>query len=788
MITNNIIIALRNLWRQRLFSLINIAGVTVGIISITLIFLYVQHELTYNKFLKNFDRIYALEENGQYPQNVFPALPVLKKEYPLIEDGTRILTWYSFWLQNGDKESNESIMHVDTGFFNVFSFPLIYGDPATALKDKHSLVLSEEVAIKLFGKTNPVGKVLQTDEEGRQYTVTGVMASIPTNSTIRPDAVASVEEIIDEEFSRNLGNWYNSFSTTFLLLKPDADPHQLELQLPDFIKRYYEKDAQDRTLALLSFETLFEKYYGNSTYVYALLWIALFILAVVSINFINLTTAVSFGRMREIAVRRVIGSSRGQLVGLFLTESLIVSLFSVVLGLSLVSFSIESVNKALHLELSFNPFHNWPLLACLAGVIFILGLCAGVYPALRLATAKLGNAIKGEKAKPGAGAFRLRNSLIVMQFVIAVVLIVSSITVFQQVHYMKTADLHFDKDNVLIADLALDYRDPKQAQQQINRILDKLKTYTKVKSYSITSVIPGHYFENYNSFYPAEDQSRQIRLRHSEVDEGYLDTYGIKLLEGRNFSSQLATDTLEHSVMINEAAMKALGWTDIQDKSLKANGTDAAFKVIGVMDDFHYQSLENEVEPLLHAFTGPISVENKHYLGLRIAPGSAREVIGFLEGEWKQIASRKPFSYFFVDEDFNRQYEALERTLLLIAVFTVVTILIACAGIFGLTVLISQWRVKEIGVRKVLGASVSSIVGLLSKDFLLLVFFAFVIGAPLAWYAAHTWLKDFAYPTPVSWWFFGLAGFLALAIALVTISVQGIRAATANPIKALRSE
>ncbi|MFN7116266.1 MAG: ABC transporter permease [Saprospiraceae bacterium] len=789
MLRNYITLAIRNLTRRGLFSLINITGVTIGIVSITLIFLYVQNELTYDHFHEKADRIFVLEENGAYPQTVFPALPELRREYPVIEDGTRILEWEQYWLQYGDKEVQEPVMQVDTGFFNVFSFPLLQGNAATALQNPGGIILSKEVADALFGKEDPIGKVLKTNEE-KQYTVVGVLAPIPPNSSLRIRTLAPLTERLNNKDFLETANWYNSFSSTYLLLKPGTDPQALEKQLPDFIRRHYAEGAKDRTLAMLDFDTLYEKYIGNSSYIKALFWIAIFILVVVCINFINLTTAVSFSRMREVAVRRLIGSSKSQLNGLFLTESILVSSVATVLGLGLVQVSLKWLNEKLNLSLTLNLSQNYPLLLCLAGIILFLALCAGVYPAVQLATVNAIQALKGEMNKGRSNPFNLRNALIIIQFSIAIILIVGSLTVFRQIDFMKNADLNFNKENVLVLDLSLDYRDPKQALQSINQTLDDLRNHTQVKAFSTTSVIPGQYWENYNVFFPTGNENTTIRLRHSGIDDGYLTTYGIKLLAGRNFNAQLASDTAETKVLINKTAAKEFGWQPeaAVGKVLHSKGTDLRLEVVGVMDDFHYRSLDGEIEPILHYFDGAANVQNNRYLSIRLQPGSASSMVQLLEKRWKQIPSRLPLSYFFIDEAFNRQYESVERTLLLATIFTMVTILIACAGIFGLTILMVQKRVKEIGIRKVLGADVSSIVVMLSKDFLRLVLIAVLIATPLAWWAMNQWLEDFAYRVGIDLWVLILSGMLALFIAFATVSIQAIRAAVMNPVHSLRSE
>jgi putative ABC transport system permease protein len=582
------------------------------------------------------------------------------------------------------------------------------------------------------------------------------------------------------------GDWYNSFTTTFLLLSPTTIASQLEAQLPGFVKKYYSKGAKERKLELLPFQEFHKAQVDNSTYVYGLGCVAVFLLLVACINFTNLSIATSLTRIREVAIRKTLGSSRRQLIFQFLAEACIMSMLALFIGVMLTNMVLPALNTLLDMNLQIHswqrPLHMLLLLMLAMGI----GLLAGLYPSLFLSALRPANALKG-KISQQPGSLKIRNGLVVVQFAIAVFLTTGSLLVYQQIQFMKQADLRFDQENILVVDLNLGYKNETSAKSQINFILNELRNKPEIASFSTSKNIPGRYWNNYNSFSPDGKSQEPVSLRMTDVDEGYMTTYGIKLLEGRNFSLRTATDTTQ-AVMINQAAMNALGWQSAVGKKLYDQGSDQVWEVVGVMDDFHYQSLQGKVEPLIHFFTGPSRIENNNFLSIKIKPQDASSLIYDLKEKWQQVPSRKEFTYYFVDEEFNKQYLNVERSLSLITFFTAVTILIACSGIFALTSLSTQVRSKEIGVRKVLGAGVITIVGLFFKDYLKLVLRAILIACPLVYYAVHLWLQSFAYQIAISPWIFVASSVITILIALLTISYQTIKAAIANPVKSLRNE
>ncbi len=791
MLQNYFTIALRTFYKNKLHTTINMLGMAVAITSILLIELYIRHELTYDQFHTQVERIVLVGEESAGEEeaslvSVFPALPELLKEYPGIENGTRIFPHQSNWVSYGNKEFEERLTFADTGFFHVFTFPFLKGDAQTALHYPSSVVLSQETAGKLFGDTDPIGKTV-TFDNGKQLIVRGVLAPVPANSTLTPKVIVPIAELTDfAPWVKNNADWYNSFTTTFLLLSPATNARQLEAQLPGFVRKYYSEGAKERKLNLLPFKELHKAQVDNSTYIYGLGCVAVFLLLVACINFTNLSIATSLTRIREVAIRKTLGSSRKQLIFQFLAEACIISLLSLFIGIVLTSVLLPTLNTLLDMNLQLQSWQSPVRMLLLLALAMGVGLLAGLYPSLFFSALRPANALKGKISQQPA-SLQIRNGLVVVQFTIAVFLTTGTLLVYKQIQFMKQADLRFNEENVLVVDLNLGYKNEKAANSQINFVLNELRSKPEIAGFSTSKNIPGRYWHNYNSYAPEGKTHEPVSLRMTDVDEGYLSTYGIRLLEGRNFSLNTATDTAQ-SVMINKAAMKAFGWETAVGKKLYDQGSNQVWQIVGVMDDFHYQSLQGKVEPLIHFYTGPSRIENNNFLSIKVKPQQASSLITFLKEQWQQLPSRKEFTYYFVDEEFNKQYLNVERSLSLITFFTTLTILIACAGIFALTSLATQVRSKEIGIRKVLGAGVVTIVSLFFKDYLKLVSVAILIACPLVYYAVHLWLQNFAYKISIGPWAFVASSGIIILIALLTISYQTIRAAVVNPVKALRNE
>jgi putative ABC transport system permease protein len=691
------------------------------------------------------------------------------------------------WIIYNNHEINEAVTYVDTGFFNVFTFPLKYGNQATALKDKSGIVLSLEVAEKLFGKENPVGKTLSFSDK-RRFIVTGVLQPIPPNASLSPKVLLSNKHLTDDPQFREIADWYNMFTITYVKLRPGADKAEVEKLCKPVVAERFAEGARDRVVSLLPY-TAYARTYGALNfefYVYGLTCIAVFILLLVTINLVNLNMAVSFTRAQEVGVRKVLGSGRWAILFQFLIEVGITVAIAMLLAWGAAFMLLPVMNEQLSgLQLTSQLLFSLPFIVMWLSVGFALTLIAGGYPALYISALQLANAVKGRLHGSPQKAFS-RQALIVAQFIIAVVFITGSLVMRKQLQYMKQGDVGFNKEQVLTVNLQLDFKDTAQARSGINHLIAQLQQHTAVNGVSTSESVPGNFYENYNT-YLSVGESKEVGMRQTNIDNGFIPAFGIPILQGRNFSPDLASD--EKAVLINETAMKALGWTSIEGKALLAKGGKEPYPVVGVTADYHYRSLDGAIEPLIHFYGGPTAMQaGANYLNVYIKPQRAAMVIALLKQAFAGMPSHREFSYAFADDVFDQQYKRIEGILTLINIFTMVSVLIACAGIFALVALAAQQRTREIGIRKVLGASIASIVTLLSKDMMKLVVVAILLGGPLAWWIMHRWLQDFAYRIDLSWWLMAGAGVAAVIIALLTVSLQSIKAALMNPTKALRTE
>jgi putative ABC transport system permease protein len=791
MLKNYLTTAYRFLIKNQLFTAINTLGLAVSIACTMVIYLYVKNELTFDEFHSDIDRLYILGEGSKeggeaheasYYQTVYPALPAMLAELPEIETGTRYFDWNSHLLIAGDKTFLQQVLYVDSTFLQTLSFPLITGDRKTALSKKDQIIISEEIAVKLFNSTDVLGKVI-TLENDKLYTIGGVLGKVPSNTSIMPRVLLPLSAKEDEPGFIEMGNWYNTVAQVVIKLRPNADVNEIRSKLPAFVKNHYDPAAKERSLKIYPLSHLRQSEARNETFIYGLSSIALFILLIAVINFMNLSIAASLKRLRETGIRKIMGSSKHSILLQFFLEAFLLSLVAIILSLGILQFMLPFLNKLLGMELELSVENLIQIGALSLALAAIIASVAGGYPAMYLSAYNTVNAVKGVIPNYH-GKVTLRNSLVVIQFVVSIFMIISVMVASRQVHHMKSADLKFNKENILVADLTSGFKDPKTAGARLRSMITQLEKNPDVLFVSASQNVPGRYWENYNGF--ISENGTSVGLRQASVGDNYLATYGIKVLEGRDFSRDIPTDTTK--VMINKAALEAYGWDSAIGKTLRSNGTDTNFTIIGVFDDFHYRSLQGNIQPLIHYYGGSENIQDASFISIKLMPDKAQGVLAYLQNEWKSLDSWLDFNYFFVDAAFDEQYRSVERTLFLIAFFAIVAIILSCSGIFALTAIAAHQRTKEIGIRKVLGASVTSIVGLLSKDFLKLVIIAMVLAAPLAWYGMNKWLQDFAYPINLDWWIFVLAGLSVLIIAFFTISLQSGKAALSNPVKSLRND
>jgi putative ABC transport system permease protein len=793
MIKNYFKIALRNLWRHRGFSFINIAGLSIGITAGFFIFMYVAFELSYDKFHSKADRIYRLVTDIKTPSETINTgitswafAPNIKADLPEVESFVRTSGGSFLVRRDNIKFQEERSMFADSAFFKVFDFKLLQGDPKTALTAPASIVFTESTAKKYFGNTNPMGQTVLVTGDAVPAIVTGVMKDFPENSQIKADMVISMTSLT-QKFNKGIDErWGNFGATTYLLLKPGTSQKALETKLPAFLQNRdgegMKKSQMFYTLFLEPLKTvyLYSKRGGQETgsisnvYIFGI--VAIFILLIACINFINLTTARSVERAKEVGIRKVVGAERGQLASQFIGESVVLCLIAFILTLIFSALLLPMFNQLAGKTISAGIFSNWYYLTILFVTSVGIGLLAGIYPALVLSSFKPVMVLKGRFSGSNKGNV-LRKTLVVAQFSISIALIIGTIVVYTQMDFMRNRDLGFSKDQMLVLDTNGD--PAKDALKQAISLLPG------VKSTASASSIPGG--GNSGAYSVIENKKGDLQIANLDlyfVDYDYVNQFKIKMVAGRSFSRSFGTDTAQ-AMLINEAAVKLFGYSSPQQaigRRFKQWGREG--KIVGVMKDFHFRSLQEVIKPL----TMRIELRNLDLITVKVSPKNLSSTLAQIESKWKGLIPNRPYNYYFLDEFFDRQYRSEQRFGKLFFNFAVLAIFISCLGLLGLASYSTLQRTREIGIRKVLGASVPGIVNLLSVDFLKLVIASFFIAMPLAWYFMHKWLQDFAYRIDISWWIFVLAGILAIMVAIATISFQAIKAAMSNPVKSLRSE
>jgi putative ABC transport system permease protein len=794
MLRNYLNTAIRNLRRQKVFTAINISGLVLGLSSVMVLAVIVYQFLTFDNVHAGKERIAYLKtktvEGGEYQQTTYPLLYEALKTCPAIEAGTHLQSWYSPWLKNGDKEIQEQRnFFVDPGFFNVFSFPLKYGNTNGVLNSKFSAVLSEETAEKLFGKENPVGKVITADDT-TQLTVTAVMKHISTNNSVRPDVLLSTELLKDVPGFVENANWYNGFAENFIKLKPGADRKQLEAQLNKIVAINYHPERKKDRIRVASFNQLPAEAMGSigKAIISGSVSTAVFILLIIIVNLMNLNAGTMFTRAKEVAVKQMLGSGKRKIIVQFCMENGLIVLSSLILAfLFFYYLLIPQMNTMFSNqfgEMELNIAKDYPLLLMFAAVGLLVVAVAASYPAWHLTSLKVADAVKG-KLSSGNRKSYTRNVFITLQFVMSYVLIYTTVILNRQMQHMKAAPLGFNKDEVAVINLNLAFRDEKSAEAKFDAILNELRNDTRIRSLSTNDVVPTGYWNNYNTYFDVIN-NKEMRMRHVEADAGYFSTYEIPLVEGRYFRN-LPDSNERGSIIINKTAMKAFGWSTAVGKQMKQKGNAETFTVVGVTEDFHYRNMTGEVEPLVHWYGGQQGLGNSS-LSILANKGQLKNAVQRIETAFKAMPSRRPFSFAYMSDRVNEQYAMLDNMLRMTRYVSFLTIFIACMGMLGLITLFARQRVKEIGVRKVLGADVYSIVLLLSRNFLILVTIAALLAAPLVWWIMNNWLQDFAYRIQIQWWMFAVGALAAFFIVAFTVGFQSIRAALANPVKSLRTE
>jgi putative ABC transport system permease protein len=792
MLQNHLKIALRNMTRQRGFALINLAGLTIGLTVCFLIFMWVSDELSYDKFHAKSERVYRPLWEAKYGDNEWkiplipvPVAPTLKQEFPEVEGYTHFVQG-GFNVKKGDDYVREDrVYYVDDGFFDVFTVEFVDGNAATALEAPDAVVLTEEMAAKYFPDQDPIGKTIESND-GNLYRVTGVAKGFPKQSHFHFDFLASSESL--EFIERRKDQWGSATVYSYITLRPDADVAALEAKWQNYVKENI-TDAEFRASGNYSrfpLQPLEEIHLqsnleyeleanGKLSYVYLFSVIAFIILILACINFVNLSTARSLMRAREVGVRKVLGSRRGQLIRQFFAESFVYVLISVIGAAILARAVLPAFNNLAGKEMQLNFLSDPMVLAILAGLTIVVTLLAGSFPALFMSSFSPATVLKGEVTKSG-GTDWLRKGLVVAQFCISTGLIIGTLVVMQQLQFLQHQNLGFDKEHVIVIDRAEALGD------QYLTFLNELASIPSVETTAAAQGLPSKGFDS-TIFEPEQPANYETTsLAYAFVDENYVDVLQLNMLEGRNFSMDFASDS--SAFIINEAAAEKLGWDEPLGKELNYGNGFVKGPVIGVVEDYHFRSLHHEVEPMILI----MGKWNLPHIAVRVQPGDIAESVDAISALWKEFLPNSPFQYSFLDEDYQQLYESEQRMSSVFIIFAILAIFIACLGLLGLAAYVAERRTKEIGIRKVLGASIPDIIAMLSKDFLVLVLIATLIAFPLAWWGMSNWLDNFAYRTDLNWWIFAIAGLAMIVIALLTVASQAIKAAFTNPIESLRDE
>jgi len=799
MLKNYFITAWRNLQRNKIYSFINIAGLSLGLASAMLIMLYVMDDVSYDRFHKNVPHIYRVvsksNHGGTERKNCVTGFlqgPRFAQNVPGIQSFVRLQSGGSN-IKTGTEVHSQSFLYVDSNFFSVFTFPLLSGNLKTCLLEPHSIVLSENMAEKQFGTHDAVGKIvmMKGDSAFIPYKVTAVAKTCPQNSTIKFDVLLPFRETAKD--AKNDDNWFNMFLNTFVVLNPNANIQTVESQM----QRFYIKDAKP------TFDALVKQYGGgpdmqmgtyflqpftdihlnpqlppvngltdgsNPIFAYILSGIALFVLLIACINFVNLTVARSLKRAKEIGVRKVVGGGKKQLVAQFLGESFLLTIVAFVTAIILVELALPVFNDLSHKALSFSYLFDTRLVAGYLALLIVTGLLAGFYPALVLSRYKPTETLYSRVQFSGKNY--LQKSLVVLQFTLASFLIFATIVVYRQFEFLTKTDLGYDDSNIV--EVRKDMMKHSEA--------ELFKTVL-LQNHNIEKVAAKN--GGYNGAGAKLRNDSTIMFAYETIDESYIPALKIPLTAGRNFSKDFPADSIQ-SVLVNEAFVKKAGWSNPIGETVNFfYNNNEIYHVVGVVKDYHYQGLGQEIGPQL------FTMKNSNLYGLvsiKIKPNTDEECLKFIRKKFAEIFPLTPFSYVFKNEENLRSYETEARWKQIMLFGAILTIFISCIGLFGLSVLAAEKRTKEIGIRKVLGASVNTVVTILSKDFLKLVCIALIVAVPAAWMVANKWLQNYPYRITIGWQIFAVAGFLVIFIALATISFQAIKAVIANPVKSLRTE
>jgi putative ABC transport system permease protein len=783
----------RYLWNNKTFSFINIIGLATGICVCFFALLYVHFELNHDNYNRQSDNIYRLVTDIKTPSDIIyestpaPMGPAMKSAFPEIKDMARVFMDDMILQSNPNNATKEEVAYADASVFKIFTWPLLRGNISHIFDAPCNVVLSATAAKKYFGNTDPLGQTLMINGKTKAA-VTGIMKDIPYNSHLRVDIIFSITTLVDNDWDQN---WIRFGFYTYLLLQPGHSAANLQAKLPAFAKANFKQNEFKYQLAIEPLKRVYlygkprghrtgTSASGSITNVYIISIIAVLVLFIACFNFINLTTAFSLQRSKEIGVRKVLGASKYQLMLQFFMDAIILCLIAFIIALLLTALLLPSFNQLVGTVLTGSIFRDFQNILWLLLIAVIVGILSGAYPALFLSGFNPISSLKGKTGSSGTG-LRLRRSLVVAQFSISIFLITATAIVYMQLNFMQNQQLGFQKDHKLV----IDYQFDSGINQHAAEVKQQLTGISGISMVSLSSSVPGTPNNQFNTIIEnSKGENQQQKPDVYFIDDAFLNQFHINIIAGRGFSKNLAADSMK-SMLINQAMLKSLGFANANEAigkhfiQLNHQGT-----IVGVIKDFHNHSFLEKVQPLT------LRVDPSHLTNITvdITSDNVSSVVSKLEAAWKNIAPGLPFVCFFADDAYNQQYIAQERFGELFICFAIVATVISCLGLIGLSAYNIEQRKKEIGVRKVLGASVSNIILMLSQDFIRLIVIALLITSPISWWAMQNWLQSFAYRINIPVWVFISSGFSAIIIALFTISFQSVKAATAKPVKNLRSE
>ncbi|MEP2669884.1 MAG: ABC transporter permease [Cyclobacteriaceae bacterium] len=786
MIKSHFQLALRNIIKHKLFSLINIAGLSLGLTAAIILFLFAKYQLTYDQYHTHADDLYIVYKERITPTGVqptydtwHPLLGQLMTDFPEIKSGTRINESGVMVEANGNR-FNESCYYVDPDYFKVFDFPLALGDNNNPLPDNNAVIISKELAKKYFGDDNPIGKSLIINFE-QLYTVSGVLEEYPRNSSIASDLIFPIKSQPDYADWEN--DWGSSSLFSVIQLDESASSEALAAKFPSLIKKLWNEDVQKRTnFKLLPIAATFETFIGDPKDVYILLIVGIGLVLIVTINFINLSTARTLDRSKEVSMRKVFGAQRGQLIQQFLYESVVMSLMALAISMLAAKILLPVINQ--HFELHLNLSLSNPVVYLTLFIVsLLLGLIAGIIPSSILSGLQIQRGLKSFTSERA----RMRNVLVTLQFGISIVLLISVIMIGKQINFMKTTDMGYQSENQLIIPISVnDFAEVDAAQQRLESFKQLISKHSAVRSISSSRHVPLNWSGSNVFVKPEGWQDEPLRMRYTFHDADFLSTYQIPLIEGTGFKNDAFGDQRE-SVMINEATMRAFGWNSIANKNIMIG--NQKIEVVGLIKDFNFETVQNEIAPTLHFHRTP-SNQTHRYITVNITNGNKEEVVDYIKSKWIVLDASEtlPFNYYFLDETIDRVYQNENQLFTMIKTFAFIILVVACMGLYGLSSFTLEKKKKEIGIRKVLGASVIRITTMYFQRYLLLILISFAFAIPIAIYLMNKWLLGYAKHTSITVDVFLISLFSTVLISMLTIASKILHVATRNPATVIRED